>query len=562
VNLDPIDAAGLDVPTRLPDLRRDIHVFVDYVRSRDVKRSHRGNMLGKTDVKRLANLMSDPAAAEEAEGSGTSRWVDFVDGVVLQLGFVKYDTKGIYAGYTSSAPSFPDNYIEFLEQPYNQFLRLTAAKQESALLKLLVEEGQGNGNEFYRTSIVGRLDRFDHFGSATGVMPLLDFAAARRFLLGLLAKCPTGQWLSAAALVKYLKKNHPYFLIPQKPRFENQWHAQRGRYGNFHESKERWGREITVAENAGDAFERVEGRYVERFLEGIPLLLRYVDVAYVPKRSQAIYPSLGWLQAFRVSERLRHALQGEVPEPQVKVTPNFDVYVQGETYPAGVLPVLTPLCETVSEGTSTVLKMTKPKVAAARAADPQLDVVALLRRLCQTELPSNVVRELSAWAEHGEKFVLYSDAAVLEADKDLQAAAPYTVEAMAPGILLVRSPDKLFGELERQELVPLRVKHGERAFSPLPKEARTRFPKTAAVREKPRAKKPRITLTRVTRVQLVCPDREFLNKLQRCLVEAKCPVEADREKLMLLYSKAHEAEVTKAVRALKGEYLIEIKDVG
>jgi hypothetical protein len=40
--------------------------------------------------------------------------------------------------------------------------------------------------------------------------------------------------------------------------------------------------------------------------------------------------------------------------------------------------------------------------------------------------------------------------------------------------------------------------------------ARTRFPKGSAGREKPRESKPRVTLTRLTRVQLVFPDRELL----------------------------------------------------
>src|SRR3954451_13932708 len=118
VNLESIDAAPLDVATGLPDLRRDLHVFVDFVRHREVKRSHRGNALSKTDAKRLAKLMSDPDAVREVEEEGYSAWIDFVDEVALRLGFVHYDTKGEYAGYSSHEPSFPDNYIEFREEPY------------------------------------------------------------------------------------------------------------------------------------------------------------------------------------------------------------------------------------------------------------------------------------------------------------------------------------------------------------------------------------------------------------------------------------------------------------
>src|SRR5262249_16385889 len=158
-----------------------------------------------------------------------------------------------------------------------------------------------------------------------------------RFLLGLLAECPPGQWWSPASLIEHLKTKHRYFLIPAKPRFQHAWEAQHGRYGNFHESKDSWGYEIDIQEGDADAFEVVEGREVGRFPEGIPLLLRYVDVAYALKRPKAIYPSVGCLKAFRVSALLRRALEGQIAEPRVTVTPNFEVHVVAETYPASVL---------------------------------------------------------------------------------------------------------------------------------------------------------------------------------------------------------------------------------
>ena len=337
MNLESIDVASLDVATELPDLRRDLHLFVDYVQAREVKRSHRENALSKADAKRLAKLLSDPDAAREVDEVGFSTWIDFVDEVALQLGFVHYDTKGKYAGHTSHEPSFPDNYIEFRAKPYEQFLAANAAKQETTLLELLIHEGQGSASEFYRRGVLGRLEGFNHWGSAIGVMPTLDFPAVRRFLLGLLAECPSGQWLSVSSLVEHLKKHHRYFLIPAKPRFKNEHEAKSGRYGNFRESKDAWGHDIDITERDQDGFERVEGRYVERFLECIPLVLRYVDVAYAPKPSGAIHPSLGYLTAFRVSDRLRRALEERIAEPRVTVTPNFDVHVIAESYPASVL---------------------------------------------------------------------------------------------------------------------------------------------------------------------------------------------------------------------------------
>ena len=47
---------------------------------------------------------------------------------------------------------------------------------------MLVNQGQGSASEFYRRGVLGRLDGFNHWGSALGVMPTLDFPAVRRFL--------------------------------------------------------------------------------------------------------------------------------------------------------------------------------------------------------------------------------------------------------------------------------------------------------------------------------------------------------------------------------------------
>src|SRR5262249_22969673 len=161
-----IDVASLDVVTASPDLRRDLHVFVDYVRTREIKRSHRGNALSKSDAKRLAKLMSDPEAAREVEQEGSSAWIDFVDDVALQLGFVSYDVEGEYVGYTSQEPSFPDNYVKYQAKVYEKFLATTAAKQESTLLDFLLQGDQGSSSEFYSRSVLGQLDRFSSWGSA------------------------------------------------------------------------------------------------------------------------------------------------------------------------------------------------------------------------------------------------------------------------------------------------------------------------------------------------------------------------------------------------------------
>jgi hypothetical protein len=186
------DVTDLDVLVNPCDLRRDVRVFVRYVQERDVKRLHRSNNLNKADAMRLAKAMSDPEAVAGVKETGGAVWVDYVDDVALKLGFVSYDTEGSYAGYTSSEPSFPDNYIQFNDETHRRFLESPPAKQERSLLNALVENRDGCKSEFYRTGILGRLGGFPWTGCATGVVPMLDFPRIRRFLLDILQTCQAG----------------------------------------------------------------------------------------------------------------------------------------------------------------------------------------------------------------------------------------------------------------------------------------------------------------------------------------------------------------------------------
>ncbi|MEW5961430.1 MAG: hypothetical protein AB1801_27240, partial [Chloroflexota bacterium] len=271
IELTPIEVENLNVFVNPCDVRKDLHTYLDYIRSREVKRSHRSNDLPKSDLQRLAKLMTDPEAVDGLKESGEAPWVEYIDELALQLGFVSYDTKGVYAGYTSAEPSFPDNYIEFRAGPYEEFLALSLAEQEHWLLEHLMNDKAASASEFFSRSPLGWLDRFPSWGSATGIIPALDFPEARWFLLDLLNRCQGGMWYSTASLVQYLKTEHPYFLIPrQLPLPKNKWERPATRYGNFHESEySAWGHEIDISESDPDAFERVEGRYVERFLENI-----------------------------------------------------------------------------------------------------------------------------------------------------------------------------------------------------------------------------------------------------------------------------------------------------
>lgn len=561
-----IDVTTLDVFSNLCDLRRDLHVFVRYIQEREVKRLHRDNNLSKSDYKRLAKIVSDPQAVADVKENGGSGWVDYIDRMALKIGFVTYDTEGIYAGYSSSSPSFPDNYIEFNAQKYHPFIESSLAEQEQSLLNTLVEERGDGRSEFFQSNITSRLSVFSSWGCGIGVVPKLNFPKVRHFLLNLLQTCQVGVWYGTSSLVQYLKANHPFFLIPKNPKYKDHWGRNKGRYGNFHESKNHWGHEIDISEQAPDAFERVEGRYVERFLEGIPLILGYVDVAYSREPHKGVYPSRDALKAFRVNNRLQHALSGDIPAPKVTVQPNFEILVESEFYPAYALSQLTPLTDVVSKDISTILKLQKEKVAARLAEDESLDVAALLTRLTGRELPANVTRELGEWAEHSEKFTLYEGFALLEGDPDLSAVVPFidkaTVEQISPTIRIVRSPETIYARIEKAELVPLRVQHSESQLHPLPEKARTVFAIKSPVIE-PEPQKESVVLMRHATITLHFPTDEWLERFRQALLDDRCPVEVDQKNHTITFAKRYEPQVTKVIELLKREkeYEIHVEDI-
>ncbi|MCP4540919.1 MAG: hypothetical protein GY832_27605, partial [Chloroflexi bacterium] len=347
--------------------------------------------------------------------------------------------------------------------------------------------------------------------------------------------------------------------------YKDRWSRKTERYGNFHESKKRWGDETDIPDQAPDAFERVEGRYVERFLEGIPLTLGYLDVAYSHQPHEGIYPSLNTLKAFRINSRLLRALDEDIPSPNVTLQPNFEIIVESEFYPASILSQLYPLSDVVSQDISTILKLRKEKVAAQLAEDESLDVAAMLTRLTGRELPANVARELAEWSEHSEKFTLYKGFALLEGDQDLSTRVPFiaraTVEQISPAIRIIRSPEKVYARLEKAELIPLRVQH-KSDLRPLPEKARTVFATKSPV-VKPKARQESVVLMRHTTITLHFPTDKWLERFRKALLNVRCPVEVDQDNQTITFAKRYEQQVTQVIEKFKRkkEYQISIEDI-
>ena len=190
-----------------------------------------------------------------------------------------------------------------------------------------------------------------------------------------------------------------------------------------------------ISEKDPEGFAKVEGRFIERFLEGIPLVLGYTEVAYTRRKTEtSIEPSRGLLPAFRITERLRRAVRREIAEPKVTVLPNFEVHVESLFFPARTEAQLRPLGELVQRGIVTVFKLTKPKVAAALAAQADQNAIETLKALSGRELPPNVEHELRDWAGHSEKFILYEGFGVFEGRREATGVGRFVVETISPSL--------------------------------------------------------------------------------------------------------------------------------
>lgn len=571
MDLQPLDPRNLRTFTNDRDLLRDLFTYLNYVREHSVKRMTRSNEIPRTDSVRIARLLGDPELVKASQETGGAQWIDFIDELALRLRLVSYDTKGEYRGYTSSAPSFVDNYIEVNTKNYGKFLELSPAAQEKQILETLIhakvlgEYSDHSYNEFYQTSVMGELDSFYQWGAATGIMPTLKFSEVRRFLLNLLKDCAPGQWYGTASLISYLKTRYPYFLIPQNAAKTDKWGRSITRYGNFYEGKDQWiHNEKPIPDNASDGFERVEGRYVERFLEGIPLIMRFVEVAYDPAPYKGLLPMYGKLKAFRVNERYLRLMGDQESQPRLTVQPNFDVVIESDFYPAAMVQRVAALGEEVSSPNSGhsayvgIFQLKKTLVAAEQVHQPDLDVIALLEKLSGRDLPANVKVELEEWSGHADQFTLYEGFALLESVTDVPEADKYTVERIAPTLRLVRASDKLFATLETNAYAPLRVQHSTDRFSPLEESAVSLFPRESA-EEKDHRKPEKVKVSRSVAVTIKFPDEESFDSVRKTLAELRCPFQSDLNTRVISFDQRYQAKFDETVQQLQDRFTIEVE---
>ncbi len=565
-----IDVQHLDIKTNLNDIRRDLFLFMQYCLAHEIKRSVYGNMLSKSEYKRIAKKLRRPELMEDYDKDMGLQWIDFIDELALALRWIEYDTEGEYQGYSSRRPAFQNNYIEVKENNFNRFLKLSALEQEKYLYRHF-KESYGSHNVLMSSGTTySVLDRFEGWGSATGVLPTLDFSKSKAILLEILTTLAPNTWYATADLIQLMKEKHLWFLIPKKVYVEEHagWRKPKKkvlypRYYNFMEGSRYDGgstriEDRHIREDDPKGFEKVEGRFIERFLESYLYTLGYVSIGMSKDPYSGKKPVMGTLVAFKLSDTFFHVLKNEPLSVKVSVQPNFEIYIDAPIYPIATLNALDPLVKVVKEDRQIILKLEKQYVLNYLVDNPDFKITQFLTDLSDTPIPQNVLMEMREWSERTDVFTLYQGFGLYEGLKKQPLADIHTEVSISPTLRLVRRPTLLYDKLQKTEAVPIWIQHQEKKFQTLPKQAKSIFPSQKIVKSK-KATKQKIAIERKEMLTYTIANKAFYETLLAALLKARFVMEFNKEKRTISFLKSEETNMKQLLNDFKENYQISIK---
>ena len=309
-----------------------------------------------------------------------------------------------------------------------------------------------------------------------------------------------------------------------------------------------------------DAFERVEGRYIERFLEYIPLCMGYVELAYEKNQQTDIYPSMGQVKGFKLTERFFRFINGAMAEPKVTILPNHEIHIESGAYPANMIHRLSPFGRMMSEDKICVMKLDQKRIIDYMVENDGFDVKKFLNSISATPLPPNIVTELSEWAGRSDVFVLYDGCGLLEGKSPPLSANDFLVEKITKDLCLIRSPERVLEKLETAARAPVDIRHTSTTLSPSPGGITSKYLKKAVKKQKPIAKE-QVVVKQKTFVTLYFQKEHILEIFTKALVKGKCPVEVDKERLIISYGAGDKKKVAAILKDLRKTYNIRIEDI-
>ena len=560
------------------NIRKDLLNFIDYVQEREVKRSHRENQIMKGDLKRLAKRLTIPECLLNSELED-GYWSHFICDLAHSLSLVNYDMEGVYAGYSSSEPSFPDNYIEVNSKAVQDYVSLSAVEKEKRIMSNMIDH---NPREFYTRSLLGKsfirepFNRFDRRGSGMNVSSKMDFSKIRKRLLEILADYEPGKTIRFDDFINKIKTEEPNLILDRKfvP------NLQKTRYGDNREAAQlyhcffeykgnsHYSNQIVIHESDPDGYERVEGRYLAFFLEEIPYLMQCVQIEYNDDYQCDINPPLpGCIKSFSITKKLPFLIKNKYPElghVKFTLTPDYKLFVESFLCPDRELKMLEPYTkEQSSEQNLTVLKVDREKTVTNLAENPQLtDVLDILLNL-GINVPKNIEIELKEWTRSADKLIVYDNVALLEMrskqkkEKEdiLIQLDQHLVDKGTESFAVIKNAKTVFSILQQMELVPSLVTHTNKMISVSGKKSSNKAkPKTSEKALK------KVSLEETPFIALHANEKSFLTKLNKALIETGIQhVIKDQSSGYILIPESDRKIIHQVIRKLNKEFDISIR---
>lgn len=455
---------------------RDLITFITYISDRDVKRSHRDNLIPKADLKRLTKILDVPETRKDSELEEGS-WAEWISFIALNMGLISYDIEGSYATYSSCTTSYPENYIEINEQNCKKFFSLTPAEKEMSILKTLLEK---NKNEFHYSSILGTIGRFSTTGSAINAASKMNLEHIRKELLEILSGYEIDKPIPFETFLQDVRKQHPHLILKKYDKskyycfYENLYPKKRT------DDEHSWNngdKQIEVNESDPDAFMRVEGRYLAYFLEQIPNVMQLVTLKFDQDYIQGQHdkhPMLPhFIKSFSVTKKLKAMVKKDLSYlnyVKTTVTPDFKIFIESTLYPDNELEALKPHTNVISRHQyMTTLELDRKKSIQSLANNPSakntLDVLKDLGVI----IPKNVATDVSEWSTQADKFVVYNNVGLLEIDKEspdirklfLKDFNHHIVDHENSEFVIVNNFEQLYQILEQTEMIPVKIRHNK-----------------------------------------------------------------------------------------------------
>jgi hypothetical protein len=493
-------------PAQPVNLRRDLYQFVVFAQTNGIMRSYRENSIPKSAARKLAKLLSYKKETQTVEELGVGFWSDKISYIAKALGLVRFETKGVYAGYSSQSASYPENHIEVDAKAWKDYLQKGPREKERAIVDALLQTAP---NEFFHSGTLIARNAFDRWGSATGPASRMKLPSIRRSLLKILASLSPNVWYDTHSFVELLRSEHPHLIMDpaaREPDSDYKDHLRNWEYevriskrnkgtapprpevvlesiyANFcefdrkeyHEYSTRKAKKYTPGNP--DSFHRVEGRYVEWFLSETAYVAGFIALAFrndEDGHGTKTVPEYGRLLAFKLTPWLFAVMKEDQQIERVNATvlPNYEIVVDALSYPESTLADLERYTVLISEdGPVHKLRLDRKKVVEAAALGAIPATEALLR-ITGKPVPENVAAELESWRGHGKKLIFFeNEVSLLELHSDagqqvIDELQEYLVDRGDGGFAFIRNSGKAFTLLEEKLHVPMRVEHPETRFA-------------------------------------------------------------------------------------------------